>query len=157
MKLKQRTLPPIQFTKAGYEKVKQEYAELLEKRKPTVDKVKTAREMGDLSENAAYHAARQNLSIMDGQLRHLKMQIVYGVVTESEDTNSVGLGSTVTVTRGNQEFVFTIVGDFEADPAKRNISINSPIGKTLLGKKVGDKVTVETPSGSVVYKVVGIA
>src|SRR5581483_9955349 len=129
MKLKQRTLDTIHFTQEGFDKVKAEFDELQGKRKITVEKVKTAREMGDLSENAAYHAARQELGQIDSRLRYLKMQLIYGKVDEIQQKGIVGLGSRVTIQNKSTEQTFIIVGEYEADPMQAKISINSPIGR----------------------------
>lgn len=152
-----RTIAPIKFTKEGLERVKQEYNELQETRKAIVTRVQIAREMGDLSENAAYHAARQELFAADKRLRLLKMQMIYGVVDESASDDVVHLGSTVVVNDGAEEKTFTIVGAFEADPLSGKLSEKSPIGAALLGKKVGDKADITIPSGTVHYTVVTIS
>ncbi len=156
MKYKQRTLATIHFTQDGFDKVKAEYEGLQEKRKTAVDKVKTAREMGDLSENAAYHAARQELGAIDSRMRYLKMQLIYGKVEKIIDKDTVGLGSKVTVKNGQALQTFIIVGEYEADPKESKISINSPIGKALLGKKVGENVAIVIPAGIITYKVTNI-
>lgn len=152
-KLKQRTLPPIAFTKEGYERVKKEYEEALGKRMDLVDKVRVAREMGDLSENAAYHEARKNLFDLDRQLRHLKMQVVYGKVEETKTKGVVSIGSTVTVKREDVTQVYQVVGDMEANPYEKKISALSPLGKALLGHKVGENVTIEVPAGKMQYTI----
>jgi len=156
-KLKMRTLDPIPFTKEGYTQVQQEYTELLEKRKSAVDKVKTAREMGDLSENAAYHAARQNLSQIDSRLRFLKMQLVYGKVNDVV-ADTVGIGCHVTVKDQIADTIkYTIVGRFEANPSSNKISNESPIGQALIGRKVGDRVAITVPKGIITYTIIDIA
>lgn len=155
-KLKQQTLPPIAFTKEGYEKVKKEYEEALAKRIDLVDKVRIAREMGDLSENAAYHEARKNLFDLDRHIRHLKMQVVYGKVEETKAKGVVTIGSTVTVKKGRDIIVYQIVGDLEANPYEKKISPLSPIGKALLGRKVNEKITIEAPAGKIVYTIVKV-
>lgn len=152
-----RTLDPIPFTKEGYENVKLEHAALLESRKAAVDKVKTAREFGDLSENAAYHAARQNLFAIDRKLRHLKMQLVYGTVSDNATVEVVGIGCIVKVTDGKTEEEIQIVGQYEVDPIARKFSLRSPLGQALAGKKVGDTITFTTPSGVKKYTVITIS
>lgn len=139
------------MTQEGYQKVKQEFDELTLKRRGLVDKVKTAREMGDLSENAAYHEARRNLFDADKRLRFLKMQLVYGKVDENANGETAGLDSTVVVKTGSIEQTFRLVGQYEADPSVGKISIYSPIGKALLGKSIGEKVIVETPAKQLTF------
>src|SRR3989344_1673756 len=140
----------IRFTKEGYRKIQEEYQRLLEQRKETVDALRTAREMGDLSENAAYKVARQRLSQTDSRLRHLKKLLLTGKVTLESFMGVVAFGTKVTVGKddGTQD-TYTIVEGFESDPTVGKLSTSSPIGKALLGKKTGEKVTVNIPAGSV--------
>jgi len=146
----------IQFTKEGYEKIKKDYDELLAKRKPAVLVLKEARELGDLSENGLYKAARANLSSIDNRLRRLDNMIKRGEVVNPVK-GVVGIGSKVIVSDGKMKKEFSIVGEQEADPLNHKISNVSPIGKALLGKKVGDSVVIEIPSGKLTYKILEIS
>ena len=147
----------IRFTKEGYRKIQEEYQRLLEQRKEAVDALRTAREMGDLSENAAYKVARQRLSQTDSRLRHLKKLLLSGKVTQESFTGVVVFGTKVTVEKndGTQD-TYTIVEGFESDPSVGKLSTVSPIGKALLGKKTGEKVTVNIPAGSVSIKILNV-
>lgn len=154
MKKLQRPIPPqIRFTKEGYEKLKKEHEALLSQRPHAVSELKKAREMGDLSENGYYKASRQKLNFIDGQLRRVQHALKYGKVIESSDEDIVQVGRTVTLTDGEIEKVYEIVGDWEADPSAGKISLLSPIGKAIANKKVGDKVTIIIPAGEKIYTI----
>jgi len=146
----------IRFTKEGFEKAKQEYADLLEQRPAVVEDLKKAREMGDLKENGYYQASRQKLSAIDGRLFRLKMDMKYAVIAETSSEDGVSIGSTVTVSDGEKELLYTIVGDFEANPGEGKISLLSPLGRALEGKKLGQEVHLDLPRGKVIYKVLKI-
>lgn len=146
----------IPFTKEGFQKVKLDFLSLTEKRKSVVISLQTAREMGDLSENGAYKAARFELSATDRKLRRLKYLLRFGIVTDIKNNGSVDFGRLVSVDDGTKRLTFTLVGSFESDPAKQKLSIASPLGKALLGKKVGDRVVVTAPIGQTVYTVTEI-
>src|SRR6185369_3952984 len=119
----------IRFTKEGFEKAKQEYEDLLKQRPAVVEDLKKAREMGDLKENGYYQASRQKLSAIDGRLFRLKMDMKYAVIAETSSEDGVSIGSTVTVSDGEKELLYTIVGDFEANPGEGKISLLSPLGR----------------------------
>lgn len=156
MPKKQHTLKHIQFTEAGLKKVKDEYAAILATRKEAVAILKAARELGDLSENGLYKAARGRLSSLDNQLFRLETMIKLAKIEEVK-VGVIGIGSRVTVFDGKKEIDYTVVGGYESDPVNRYISLYSPIGSALLGKKVGETATINVPAGVVTYKVVRIA
>ncbi len=141
----------IKFTAEGYNKVKNEFDRLTEKRKEAVVSLRTAREMGDLSENGAYKAARFQLSDIDRQLRWLRYQIRFGVVTPTFHTGVVGFGNTITLKGDASEMTFMLVDGFESNPKEGKLSVHSPIGQAVVGKKVGDKVVVTAPAGQTEY------
>lgn len=143
----------IRFTKEGFTKIQQEYADLLKQRPAVVEDLKKAREMGDLKENGYYQASRQKLSYIDGRLFRLKMDMKYAVIVETTATDGVSIGNQVTITDGEKERTLTIVGDFEANPSEGKISLMSPLGKVVEGKKVGEEVILETPRGKIIYKI----
>jgi transcription elongation factor GreA len=150
----------IFLTSKGLEDLKNEYKELNEKRRPeVVERLSAAREMGDLSENAEYTAAREELSFIDGRIEELEglLKKVELISDGHHATQSVDLGSEVKVKIANREEIFTVVGEWEADPAEKKISHESPLGKALLGKAVGAEIEVEAPAGKMVYKVVSIS
>lgn len=144
---------PVPFTKEGYEKLKVRQAELLAKREVVLVSLQRAREMGDLSENGAYTSAKFELGNTDRELRRLAFMIKYGVITEVSGTDKIGFGNKITVELGGKEYTYMLVGTQEADPMKGTISLESPIGMALLGKKVGDKVLVQMPERQIEYLV----
>lgn len=133
----------IVFTKSGYSSLQPKLDELFKKRERVLIELQRAREQGDLSENGAYKAARFELGDTDRAIRTLQHQIKYGKAVEPPKDRTIGVGSTVRLVRSDgKEFNYTIVGTYEADPMNGKISIESPMGKTLMGKKAGDDVLV---------------
>jgi len=123
------------------------------KRGEIAERLKEAKADGDLSENAMYDAARDEQSFVEGRIAEIENILKHAAVISNKGTGSVSLGSKVHVEleEGEQEYV--IVGSTEANPDKGYISDQSPIGKALLGKKPGDEVHVEVPSGTIVYRI----
>jgi transcription elongation factor GreA len=151
----------IYLTKEGLEELKKEFSELSRTKRPDVlSRVSQARSMGDLSENAEYVAARDELSFIDGridELEELLKQAVLIVGSASKSPNHViKLGSKVTLNVKGKKEIFMVVGEWEADPKDKKISHESPLGKALIGKKVGEKVEVEAPAGKVLYTIVSV-
>lgn len=151
----------IYLTKEGLEELKKEYGELSKTKRPDVlSRVSQARSMGDLSENAEYVAARDELSFIDGridELEELLKQAVLIVESTSKSSNHViKLGSKVTLNVKGKKEIFMVVGEWEADPKDKKISHESPLGKALIGKRIGEKVEVEAPAGKVIYTIVSV-
>ncbi len=146
----------IFFTPEGFEKVKEEKNVLLSKRPEAVQSLRIAREMGDLSENAAYKVARSKLSSVDSRLRHLDHLIRSAQITERPTPGIVGIGSKVELFDGKKNFNYKIVGGYESDPSNGKISHISPIGKTIMGKRKGDTVNVTTPQGSSTFRIINV-
>jgi len=142
---------PVPFTKVGYENLKTRQTELLAKREIVLVSLQRAREMGDLSENGAYTAARFELGNVDRELRRLEFNLKYGVVTPVNGTDKVGFGNLVTVEINGKEYRYTLVGTQESDPKKAMLSLESPIGMALLGKGVGEKALVVMPDRQIEY------
>ena len=151
----------IYLTKEGLEELKKEFEELSKTKRPDIlSRVTQARSMGDLSENAEYVAARDELSFIDGRIDELEELLKQAVIiqdTHSKGTQVVKLGSTVTVHIKGKKEVFTVVGEWEADPHEKKISHESPLGKALIGKKIGENVEVEAPAGKVLYTIVSVS
>ena len=148
----------ILLTQQGYDQLKGNLQELIDIKRPAlVERLSLARSMGDLSENSDYQDAKESLSFMDGQIDELEDMLKSASVTKAKGTNEVGFGHAVSVQVGKTQAVFNIVGEWESNPAKKLISYTSPLGKALMGKKVGDKVEVDAPVGKVVYTVVAIS
>lgn len=144
---------PLPFTSVGYEKLKVRQAELLAKREVVLVSLQRAREMGDLSENGAYTSAKFELGNTDRELRRLAHNLKYGVVTAKAGTDRVGFGNAVTVETDGKTYTYLLVGTQESDPMQGTISLESPIGLALLGKKVGVKVVVTMPERTIEYRV----
>ena len=133
----------IIFTKSGYNSLQPKIDELFKKRERVLIELQRAREQGDLSENGAYKAARFELGDTDRAIRQLQHQIKYGKAAQPPVNGIIGVGSTVQLMRADgKEFSYTIVGTYEADPMNGKISIESPMGKTLIGKKVNEVIEV---------------
>lgn len=146
-------------TNEGLEELKKELEDLKKKKRPEVlERVSKAREMGDLSENSEYHAAREELSLIDGRTEELQeiLKNVQVIEEENGKAQNVQLGSKVTLHIGKKKDVYTIVGEWEADPKNKKISHESPIGKALIGKKVGEDIEVEAPAGKIKYTIVSV-
>lgn len=127
------------------------------RRKEIADALEYAKSLGDLSENAEYHQAREDQANCEDRITHIEQILKNAVIMESHSIGVVSVGSTVTVIKkgGKEEKTFAIVGSEEADSISGKISNESPLGEALLGKKKGDKVLVHTPKGDVEYTVVG--
>ncbi len=150
----------IYLTKKGFEDLQKEYDDLVSKRRPEiVERLSAAREMGDLSENAEYTAAREELSFIDGRIEELEELLKQAelISDDNHKTHSVDLGSQVIVKIGDKQETFTVVGEWEADPVEKKISHESPLGKALIGKAVGDEIEVEAPAGKMSYKIISIS
>lgn len=144
----------IYLTKEGLDELKQEYEELTKVKRPEIlNRVSAARNMGDLSENAEYTVAREELSFIDGRIDELEELLKQVVMISNNHSNTIKLGSTVKVHTGKDNEEFTVVGEWEADPKEKKISHESPLGKALIGKKVGEKVEVEAPAGKIIYTI----
>lgn len=150
-----RKTAPIRFTAEGLQKLKSEIGLLYQKRKTAVDELRKAREMGDLSENGYYKEAKARLSFIDSRLRRFNYQLRNAVIV-APLTNVVDIGSTVVVWDGQKEMSYELVGDMESAPGEGKISLNSPIGKALTGKKINDEVQISIPAGLLKYKILRI-
>jgi len=147
---------PIAFSQAGYDKLVAEKGALETERPDAVKHLKLAREMGDLSENGYYKAARQRLSFIDFRLRRLTNILRRAKIVQSANAGFVDVGSTVTLTIEGHQVTYIIVSGYESDPKNRAISYISPLGKALMGKKPGDTVSVHAPAGEKVYTIAQI-
>ncbi len=147
-------------TKDGLEKIKSEHDDLVNVKRPAVaEKIKKAREHGDVSENAEYDAAREEQAFIEGRIQEIE-EILRGVevVKEGKRSNgAVGVGSRVKVHMDGAETEYFIVGAPEANPQERKISHESPLGQALLGKKAGDVVEVEAPVGKLKIHILSVS
>ncbi len=147
----------IYLTKEGLDEQQKEYDDLTKVKRPEIlERLSAARNMGDLSENAEYTVAREELSFIDGRIDELEEILKQVVIISNNHSSTIKLGSTVKVHTGKDNEEFTVVGEWEADPKEKKISHESPLGKALIGKKVGEKVEVEAPAGKIVYTIEAI-
>lgn len=149
----------VVLTEEGLDKLSNELLALKQRRKEIIGRIQTAKEFGDLSENAEYDDARNEQSFIEGRLQELDDMIKRAkVVTKSTKSDGkVGLGSRVTVICEGEQEIYELVGANESDPAKGKISIDSPTGKALMGASKGETVVASTPGGRLEYKIVSIA
>ncbi len=144
----------IQFTADGLVEIQAELNELKGKKlTDAIERVARARDFGDLSENAEYHAAKEELSFIEGRVEELENIIAKAEVAGKGKKGSIDIGCKVTVTVAGKEHTYEIVGEWEADPMKKKISHTSPLGQALFGKKMGDAVEFQAPAGKVIYKI----
>ena len=130
------------------------------RRKEIADSLEYAKSLGDLSENAEYHQAREDQANCEDRINHIEQILKNAVIMETGAVaGGVHVGSTVTVLKkgSKEEKTFALVGSEEADSISGKISNESPLGKAILGKKKGDKVTVHAPKGEIEYSIVAIA
>lgn len=151
----------IRFTKEGYEKLKEEYNDLLRQRPLAVEDLKKARELGDLSENGYYKESKLKLNFIDGRLRRFSDYLKRADIVDADGTkmqiDTVYIGSTVTLSDGKKARTYQIVGDLEANPGEGRLSLLSPIGRAIMGKKLNTEVEIETPAGKYKYKITKIS
>ncbi len=139
----------VHLTAEGRDRLEEELRDLVENRRPViVQRVSTARQEGDLSENFAYHDARQELGLLDGRVQTIEAMLRNAQVLETTVGDVVGLGSTVTIRDEFGESTYVIVGPVEADVAGGRISMVSPLGAALMGCTVGDEVSFASPGGT---------
>lgn len=145
----------IQFTADGLSEIQSELAELKgTKLTAAIDRVARARDFGDLSENAEYHAAKEELAFIEGRIEELEDIVLRAQVVNGKDkADAVNIGCKVTVSVDGKSNTYEIVGEWEADPLKKKISHTSPLGQALVGKKKGERVEFEAPAGKVVYQI----
>lgn len=148
----------IQVTKQGFEDLKKELDGLVNTKRPKlVERLSYARSQGDLSENSDYHNAKEELNFLDGRIAELEEVVNNAqVVRRSNGNGKVAVGTKVTLKVKDKEHIYDIVGEWEADPINKKISHSSPLGKALVGKKVGESAEVEAPAGKVIYKILSI-
>lgn len=146
------------LTKDGILDLENELKGLIAERGPVAERIKSAREFGDLAENAEYSSARQEQERLETRISEIEHILQnHEVIKKPKGDNKVQLGSTIKLKGDNKTKEFQVVGTVEADPLNGKISDESPIGRALMGKKVGDNVEIETPVESSTYKIVEIS
>ena len=148
------------LTSEGYLDLETELNTLKSEERPRIiEAIKEARAQGDLSENADYDAARDEQAKIEARIQELEYMLEHAKIIEKKSGDVVSVGTTVTVKYidDDEEEVYSIVGSMEADPFENKISNESPIGKAIMNKKVGDTICVESPNGAYDIKIVKIA
>jgi transcription elongation factor GreA len=150
------------ITQQGYDKLEKEIKQLKHVERPSIiEAIATAREFGDLSENAEYHAAREKQSFIEGRILDLEDKFSRAAIIDTSklSADSVKFGATVKLIDDDteEESIYIVVGEYEADITKRRISTKSPLAKALIGKAVGDIVEVTTPKGGKAFEIVEIS
>ena len=149
------------LTKDGEKKLQEELKNLKLERPEISKAIAEAREHGDLKENAEYHAAREQQSMVEARIKDIEFKLGNSEIIDSKSTenkNQIIFGSTVELlnTKDNSKIKYQLVGEDEADLTKNKISFNSPIGKGLMNTKVGDIITILVPKGKLSFKVINI-
>ncbi len=150
----------IILTQEGYQKLQEELDYLVnQKRKEVAERIKASIDFGDLAENSEYNDAKEEQAFVEGRIAQLNELLSRAkIINQVHDPNCVSIGSYVTLrdleTNGTNEYL--IVGSIEADPSNHKISNESPVGKAIIGKKVGEIVEVEVPEGKIAYQIIGI-
>jgi transcription elongation factor GreA len=151
---------PVYLTAEGVEELRQELGHLVNVKRPALAKrLRHAIQQGDLSENADYSTAKEEQGFLEGRIQQIEAMLLRAkIIEENGPTDKVSLGNQVTVVEDgiDEKEVFQIVGPAEAHPANGKISYESPLGRALMGHKIGDIVTFNTPGGAIAFKIVSI-
>ena len=148
----------FRLTQEGLDELKTELNGLVGQRKQAAERIKSARELGDLSENAEYQSAREEQDRLESRIAEVDHVLQNSeLIKKPKNDGKVRLGSKVSLKDGGKPLQFQVVGTMEADPAHGKISDESPIGRTLLGKAVGDKAEIKSPAGTHAYKIISIS
>ncbi len=148
------------LTPRGFEDMRNELTELVTIKRPAIiERIRQARQLGDLTENFDYEDAKRGQALLESRITELKAILSHASVVDAAADGSIGVGSTVKIkdlSDGSHE-EYTIVGAAESNPAEGKISHESCVGEALLGKAVGDSVVIEAPGGRLKYKIVSVA
>ena len=151
----------IPITKEGEKKLREELNKLKLERPKIIKAIAEAREHGDLKENAEYHAAREQQGLIEAKIKYIEYKLGNSEIIESSNQSNKGqvtFGCSVELLNigNNTKIIYTIVGEDDSDSLQNKISFDSPIGKGLIGKKIGDNVLISVPKGDLNFKIVGI-
>ena len=152
----------VPLTPAGFKKLQEELEKLMKVDRPkNIQAIAEARAHGDLSENAEYHAAKEQQSFIQGRIQELKAKLAMADVIDPSKIKQtkVAFGATVKVldVDADEEYVFCLVGPEEADVKQGNISLSSPVGRALIGKDVGDTAVIKAPARTIEYEILEIS
>ena len=148
------------LTREKYDELQKELTQLKTvRRKEVAESLEYAKSLGDLSENAEYQEARETQANIEDRIKKLEAMLLSAVIMKMHHSEAVDVGSTVTIVKGDAktEVTYKIVGSEEADLSKGKLSISSPLGIAMTGKRKGDSFTAKTPGGVVSYKIIDIA
>jgi len=147
----------IYLTQEGLEKLKAELNQLKQNdRTSVIERIKAAKEFGDLSENAEYEDAKNEQAYIESKILELEEKIKHAKVVKKENKETIGVGSILECLVEGEKELIEIVGSSEADPINGKISSESPVGRALFGHKKGESIDVDTPGGKLKYKVVSV-
>jgi len=150
----------IPISLQGFRRLEKELDELIKERPAVIQAIAEAREEGDLRENAGYEAARERQGMLEARIRYIQTRLATSQVIDLTTLDGVKaiFGATVEIedVDSGEVKTWTLLGPDEAEPSKGSISILSPVGQALLGKEVGDEITVEAPRGKILYEIVSI-
>ncbi len=145
------------LTKEKFDEFTKELANLKgKKRKEVAENLEYAKSLGDLAENAEYHEARDVQATVEDRIAKLEELLKSAKIVSGTHGGTVNVGSVVTVKKDGKEFVYTIVGSEEADVTANKISVRSPFGQSILGKKKGDDFSFSAPNGELSYKILEV-
>lgn len=145
------------LTQEKFDEFTKELGELKSvKRREVAESLEYAKSLGDLSENAEYHEARDAQATIEDRIAKLESLLKNAVIVSENKSGTIGVGSVVVVERAGKKSEFTIVGSEESDVSTNKISVKSPFGQAILGKKKGDDFSFDAPSGKISYKVVEV-
>jgi transcription elongation factor GreA len=146
----------FKITAKGKRELEDELATLKASRLEIAEKIATARDFGDLSENAEYDAARTEQNVTESRINEIEEILENAEIIARRARDKVTLGSEVTLGYGKKRQVYSLVGPVEANPLESKISNESPLGKALLGKKTNDTAEIDTPKGKITYRILAI-
>ncbi|HYG84183.1 MAG TPA: transcription elongation factor GreA [Verrucomicrobiae bacterium] len=146
-----------QLTVDGKKELEKELEELKSQRSEIAERIASARDYGDLRENTEYDSAREEQARQESRIAEIEEILLNAELITTHGSSKVSVGSKVELKTDGKTVTYTIVGPVEADPLEGKVSDESPIGAALLGKKVGDMVTIATPKGDVTYEIVSIS
>ncbi len=146
-----------QITEVGKKELEAEIEMLKGRRGEIADRIAEARDYGDLSENADYDTAREDQALVETRIAEIEDILANAEIIKAKSSSRISVGSTIELKSNDKTFTYTLVGPVEADPLEGKISNESPIGEALMGKKVGESVTITTPKGTIVYEIVKIS
>lgn len=147
----------FKLTADGVKELTAELEHLTKQRMVVADRLKAAKEQGDLSENSEWDNAKEEQAQVEGRIKEVDYILANKEIITNGKKDKVSIGNTVEIKNGGSAVQYTIVGSLESNPAERKISDESPIGMALLDKKVGDEVELQTPAGLTTYKILKIS